>query len=82
MPLISAHAGLRGFGMLSSVLLSLALTAPISQAAPDILTEHKTGVRAPEDVAVVVGIEDYPFLPDVPYAKRDAEAFYCYLIYI
>ncbi|MBT3223720.1 MAG: hypothetical protein HN348_32020, partial [Proteobacteria bacterium] len=67
--------------MFSSVLLTLALNAPIGLAAPDILAEHKTGVRAPEDVAVVVGIEDYPFLPDVPYAKRDAEAFYRYLIY-
>lgn len=29
---------------------------------------------AESDVAVVIGIEDYAFLPDVPFAERDAQA--------
>src|SRR5687768_16231294 len=55
--------------------LSLAL------AAPDIDTPLRTGATAPADTAVVIGIEDYAFVPDVPYAQRDAKAFYDLLVY-
>lgn len=38
------------------------------------------GDRHPSDAAVVVGIEDYFALPDVPYAEHDATAVYRYLL--
>jgi len=41
----------------------------------------RTGVTSPNDAAVVIGNEDYPFLTGVPYAKRDAEAFRNTLVY-
>ena len=38
-------------------------------------------LRAPDDAAVVIGIEDYAFLPDVPFAERDAQAVSDLLVY-
>lgn len=40
-----------------------------------------TGARHPQDAAVVIGLEDYAFVPDVPHARRDAEAFSMFLTY-
>lgn len=34
-----------------------------------------------KDSAVIIGIEDYAFLPDVPYANNDADAFYDLMVY-
>jgi hypothetical protein len=48
---------------------------------PDIDVPLKTGARAEKDAAVVVGIEDYLRIPDVPYAQRDAKAMYDFLVY-
>lgn len=49
--------------------LGLALAAPF----PDLLAP--AGAAAPSGAsAVVIGLEDYGFLPDVPYARRDAAA--------
>lgn len=39
---------------------------------PDLDEPLRTGASAPTDAAVVVGIADYLFLPDVPFADRDA----------
>lgn len=39
---------------------------------PDLDEPLRTGASAPADAAVVVGIADYLFLPDVPFADRDA----------
>jgi hypothetical protein len=50
-------------------------------ALPNIDQPLKTGNRSPNDAAVVVGIEDYAFVGDVPYASRDAAAFYDALVY-
>ena len=63
-------------------LLALAAALP-AHAAPwqGIDTPVRSGSRAPADAAVVIGVEDYPFLTDVPYARRDAESFYDFLIY-
>lgn len=36
-------------------------------------TPVRTGATASADAALVIGIEDYAFLPDVPYATRDAQ---------
>ncbi len=49
--------------------LGLALAAPF----PDLLAP--AGAAAPSGAsAVVIGLEDYGFLPDVPFARRDAAA--------
>jgi uncharacterized caspase-like protein len=50
-------------------------------ALPDIDEPHRSGVANAADSAVIVGIEDYFVLPDVPYATRDAEAFYDFAVY-
>jgi len=39
---------------------------------PDLDDPLRTGARAPHDAAVVVGLSDYLFLPDVAFADRDA----------
>lgn len=69
--------------MLSSALLiiSLGLGSASATDAPDILEPLRTGARAPADAAVVIGIENYPFVSDVPHARRDAQAMYNFLVY-
>lgn len=69
--------------MFRAALLSLSLTASAYAAEdwPDIDEPLKTGAQATADAAVVIGVEDYPFLTDVPYASRDAAAFYDFLVY-
>ncbi|MBW2257078.1 MAG: caspase family protein, partial [Deltaproteobacteria bacterium] len=60
-----------------------ALAVPLTSVAdpPSIMERLRTGEQTSSDAAVVVGIENYAFLPAVPYAMRDAEAFYTYLVY-
>jgi len=64
----------------------LPLTAPIFLTAlgfaapPDVDRPLASGASAPDDAAVVVGIEDYVFLPDVPHAANDARAVEDYLV--
>lgn len=67
---------------LPSILLAL-VGAPTARATelPDIDLKLRSGQRSGADSAVVVGIEEYPFLPHVPYAARDADAFYSFLVY-
>jgi hypothetical protein len=48
---------------------------------PSIDGPLRTGASAPKDSAVVIGLEDYLLIPDVPYARRDAEAFQAFLLY-
>jgi len=48
---------------------------------PSVDEALKTGASAPADAAVVVGIEDYAFVADVPFAARDAQAMYRFLVY-
>lgn len=59
------------------VLLAVAALA----APPSIDKPLRSGVSAPNDAAVVVGIESYPFLPDVSHAYRDAEVVHSALVY-
>ena len=40
---------------------------------PDLVEPARTGQRADTDAAVVVGVEDYAYLPDVAYARGDAQ---------
>ncbi|MBT3223887.1 MAG: caspase family protein, partial [Proteobacteria bacterium] len=61
------------------VLSALALTW--AGTLPEVDKPLKTGARNGDDAAVVIGIEDYAFVADVPYATRDAQAVYDYLIY-
>lgn len=58
---------------LTVALLLLVHASAIAQdALPDLDTPLRTGLRAMDDFAVVVGVEDYAILPDVPHARRDA----------
>jgi hypothetical protein len=50
-------------------------------ALPDLSTPLKTGNRTPADAAVVVGIEDYFVLPEVPHARSDAAIVRDLLVY-
>jgi len=59
----------------------LALLPCTAAALPDIDDALRTGAKAPHDAAVVVGIEDYTHIAGVPYATRDAQAFYRTLVY-
>lgn len=64
-------------------MLSLVLGLSLSHAAglPSIDDALRTGATATADTAVVIGVEDYAFVQDVPYAQRDANAFYDFLVY-
>ena len=50
-------------------------------ALPTLDDPVKTGARADADSAVVIGIEDYFVLPDVPYADRDADLVHDTLVH-
>ena len=68
--------------MRPNVLLLLALVSPTWAAElPSIDTPLKTGLSAKADAAVVIGVEHYGYLPSVPYAERDAQAMYDFLLY-
>lgn len=62
------------------LLVSL-LTPAAEGAAPPIIDKLRTAQQATSDAAVVVGIEDYAFVADVPFALRDADAFRNWLLY-
>jgi formylglycine-generating enzyme required for sulfatase activity len=67
---------------LISLLTLLALT-PVSagEGWPDIDAPLRTGAKASQDAAVVIGNEDYQKITDVPYAGADAAAFRSFLLY-
>ena len=48
---------------------------------PSIDTPLRTGLSAKGDAAVVIGVEDYVYLPDATYASQDAQAMYDFLVY-
>ncbi len=48
---------------------------------PSIDDPLRSGARADADAALVIGVEDYAFVPDVPYARADAEAVRRWLLY-
>lgn len=67
-----------------SLTLSLIAVAQLTGAAfalPTFDQPQRSGTRAPGDAAVIIGLEDYAFVPPVPYAKRDAHAVYDLLVY-
>lgn len=53
--------------------LALLASLPLLDVPP------KKQTASPRDLAVVIGISDYAFIDDVPYADRDARAFATYL---
>jgi len=56
-------------------------TLALAFALPDVDDAVRTGAKAPSDAAVVIGIEDYFMLPDVPHADADARAVRGFLRY-
>lgn len=64
------------------ILLLIALTAIAGTSQwPSIDAPLKTGTIAPQDAALVIGIEDYYELPKVPFATGDAQVFRDFLVY-
>jgi hypothetical protein len=58
------------------------IVAPPARAAlPRIDDPLRTGRRATGEAAVVIGLEGYTYVPQVPHARRDAAAFYDFLVY-
>jgi uncharacterized caspase-like protein len=57
--------------------LTAALAAPLISIDEPV----RTGATARDDFAVVIGIEDYFALPDVPYAQADAAAWSDFFVY-
>ncbi len=55
--------------------------APVASAWPSVDDPLRVDGKGPEDAAVVIGLEDYAFIADVPYAHRDATAFYNTAVY-
>lgn len=70
--------------LLLPLLLLLPLAAARAEAPtlPSIDDPVRTGQKAPNDAGLVIGIETYvrPGVQAVPYAKRDAQAFYDFLV--
>jgi hypothetical protein len=62
------------------MLLAL-LGAALAAEPPSVDEPLRTGTTTSADAAIVVGNEDYASLPDVPYAARDAQVFYDWLVY-
>jgi len=62
--------------------LMVALALPAAARAGPPLLDQPAARQGPSqnDVALVIGIGDYAFVADVPYADRDARAFAAYLI--
>lgn len=62
-------------------MLPLLLLPAVSLALPTLEEPLRTGNSAPDDAAVVIGLEDYAFLPAARYARADARAFADWLVY-
>ena len=54
---------------------------PVASAWPSVDDPFRVSADGAADAAVVVGLEDYAFIADVPYARRDAAAFYNAAVY-
>lgn len=64
------------------VLFFLAIGSAVAGALPNLdTTQQKTGAHNTADAAVVIGIEDYFSLPDVPGAAADAQLVRDTLVY-
>ncbi|MBT3220346.1 MAG: SUMF1/EgtB/PvdO family nonheme iron enzyme, partial [Proteobacteria bacterium] len=61
-------------------MITLLLATALAQV-PNLDEPLRTGATEPNDVALVIGNEDYAFVPDVPYAANDARTFADWLVY-
>ncbi|MFH1532183.1 MAG: caspase family protein, partial [Pseudomonadota bacterium] len=70
----------------SGIVLLVVFLAPGVMGSADeasvlpVVKPPMTGQSAPQDAAVVIGIQDYDKLAKVPYAKRDAVLFHQFLM--
>lgn len=61
---------------------SAPIAPPSAPTLPTLNEPARTGARAPREAAVIIGLEQYPFLgAGVPHAWRDADTFSDFLIY-
>ena len=69
--------------ILAILVLTFAAVSPAfcGEVLPSIDEALKTNMASPNDAAVVIGIEDYPDLPNVPNAAWDARAFRSFLVH-
>jgi formylglycine-generating enzyme required for sulfatase activity len=71
----------RGGAVALAVTLAAWFAAPVAVAAPPpVDTPPVSGQKSPKDYAVVIANSDYYSLNDVPYARRDADAFEQWLL--
>jgi formylglycine-generating enzyme required for sulfatase activity len=64
------------------LVLVAALAFPaLAAELPSIDRPLRTGRSATGDAAVVIGVEDYVYLPQASYASQDAQAMYDFLVY-
>lgn len=65
--------------VLTLLAAALPTVATAERAALPPLEPPKTGATAPNDAAVVIAIEDYTYLPDIPFAQRDGRLVHRFL---
>lgn len=58
----------------------LLIGSALAQELPSVATSPDSGLRSRRDAVVVLGVQDYNHLPDVPYAIADAAAAQSWLI--
>jgi len=56
-------------------------TPSLASRWPSVEDPLRVTADAGADAAVIIGLEDYAFIADVPYARRDARAFYNLAVY-
>jgi len=61
--------------------LLLGVTTAAAGSLPSLERPLKTGDVAPDDAAVIIGNERYVYAPEVPFAERDSDLVYDYLVY-
>ena len=72
------------YGVLAAALSVASQVQARESALPDVNQPLRTGIKAPQDAAVVVSIEKYPLLDDslaVPYATQDGDGIEHFLTY-
>ena len=63
------------------MLTFVVLLASLAVIPPDLEGPVRSGATSEEDAAVIVGNEQYAFIPHVPFSRRDAQAFRDFLVY-
>lgn len=63
------------------IALTLVAASALALEFPSIDQPHRSGASAPADAALIISVETYYELPDVPFAQADAQAFRDFLVY-